>query len=142
MDPVAKTSSTDKPQQNPVAVLQQVSFSGPLPPPSILRQYDEVVPGAAERIIKMAEDQSKHRQELENAVIKSDISNSKSGLLFGFVIGMSGVIGSVVLVMTDHELTGSVLGATTLLGLVGTFVYGSRARRRDLEEKREDTKQN
>jgi uncharacterized membrane protein len=31
------------------------SFQGPLPPPSILRGYDEITPGAAERIIAMAE---------------------------------------------------------------------------------------
>jgi uncharacterized membrane protein len=32
-----------------------VRHQGPLPPPAILKQYDDVVPGAAERIITMAE---------------------------------------------------------------------------------------
>lgn len=45
-------------------VAQSASFSGPIPPPAILHQYDAVIPGAAERILKMAEEQSKHRQEL------------------------------------------------------------------------------
>jgi len=52
-------------------------FSGPLPPPSVLSQYNQVVPGAAERIIAMAESQSEHRQQLENKVIESDIKNSR-----------------------------------------------------------------
>jgi uncharacterized membrane protein len=41
------------------------SFSGPLPHPDVLRKFNEIIPGAAERIIKMAEDQSIHRKELE-----------------------------------------------------------------------------
>lgn len=35
--------------------LVRVHFQGPLPPPSVLRQYDEVAPNAAERILRMAE---------------------------------------------------------------------------------------
>ena len=51
-------------------------FSGPFPHPDILKKFNDVVPGSAERIIKMAEDQSAHRKELENKVIASDISRS------------------------------------------------------------------
>ena len=55
------------------------SFSGPLPPPEILRKFDEVVPGAAERIIKMAEDQSIHRKELEkNSLVGVFMYGSKT----------------------------------------------------------------
>jgi len=32
----------------------------------------------------MANNQAQHRQELEKSVIKSDIINSKLGLIFGF----------------------------------------------------------
>ncbi|MCL2659595.1 MAG: DUF2335 domain-containing protein [Acidobacteriaceae bacterium] len=39
--------------------------SGPLPPPDVLTQYDQVVPNGAERIMAMAEQQSRHRIELE-----------------------------------------------------------------------------
>ena len=37
----------------------RASFSGPLPPPKILEDYDRVCPGAADRIIKMAEKEQK-----------------------------------------------------------------------------------
>lgn len=75
-------SKNDKSPENPneenrVVVHQSTSFSGPLPPPEILRRFDEVVPGAAERIIKMAEEQSGHRRELEKKVIESDVSRSR-----------------------------------------------------------------
>jgi len=55
--------------KRPIVKATAEVHSGPLPPPSLLSQYDKVVPGAAEGIIAMAENQSKHRQELEAEVI-------------------------------------------------------------------------
>jgi uncharacterized membrane protein len=54
------------------------SFSGPLPPPEALERYNQVLPGAAERIISMAESQHAHRQELEKKVIHANISAQKT----------------------------------------------------------------
>ncbi|MFH1760058.1 MAG: DUF2335 domain-containing protein [bacterium] len=48
--------------------VQQASFSGPIPHPQILQKYNEIVPDAAARIIKMAENQATHRQDLEKTV--------------------------------------------------------------------------
>ena len=42
----------------------RASFSGPLPPPELLKQYDEVVPGAADRIISMAEAEQAHEADM------------------------------------------------------------------------------
>ncbi|MGC6485047.1 MAG: DUF2335 domain-containing protein [Candidatus Puniceispirillales bacterium] len=36
-------------------------FSGPLPPPQILEQYEECLPGAADRIMSRAEKEQSHR---------------------------------------------------------------------------------
>ena len=52
-----------------IAKLNAQHFSGPLPPPLVLVQYNEAVPDAADRIIKMAESQSSHRQNLETKVL-------------------------------------------------------------------------
>ncbi len=40
-------------------------FSGPLPSPQTLEGYENSVPGSAERILKMAESQVYHRQDME-----------------------------------------------------------------------------
>ena len=40
------------------------AFSGPLPPPTILNKYNEIIENGAERIMKMAENQSEHRIKL------------------------------------------------------------------------------
>jgi uncharacterized membrane protein len=39
-------------------VAKAYSISGPLPPPEVLEKYNQVVPGLADRIITMAEQQA------------------------------------------------------------------------------------
>lgn len=66
--------------------------SGPLPAPRILDEYDHIVPGAADRIITMAEKQAEHRQKLEAEVVSAEVRNSRLGLHYGLIIGLSTVI--------------------------------------------------
>lgn len=120
---------------NAALISQSVSFSGPLPHPDVLKRYDEIYPGAAKIIIEMAKDQSEHRQELEKSVIASDIKNSRLGLYFGFLIGMTGIIMGAVIIFFGQALVGSFLSTAFLVGLVSTFVYGSRGRKKERENK-------
>jgi uncharacterized membrane protein len=124
----------------PSAVIQHqsVSFSGPLPHPEILQKYDEVYPGAAKIIIEMAKSQSEHRQDLEKKVISSDIRNSKMGLFFGFIIGITGIVAGVYIISIGQVIAGSALSGITLVSLVSIFVYGSQGRKKEREEKKQD----
>ena len=51
-----------------VQTVSEQSFSGPLPPPSMLDQYDSVQDGFADRIVSMAESEQSHRQSVEAAI--------------------------------------------------------------------------
>ena len=106
-----------------------------MPPPEVLVQYNQTVPDAAERIITMAESQSRHRQELESKVIESDIKNSRLGLHYGLIIGLAAVIGGTICITSGYEVGGSIIGGTGLTGLVGVFVYGSRSKRKEREQR-------
>ena len=121
-----------------VVLTKQELFSGPLPHPDILARFDAVVPGAAERIIKMAENQSAHRIEIEKKVINSDIVNSKRGQIFGFVVAIFGLLSSFVLVLKGYQVVGTLLGGATLVSLVGVFVYGSESRKSERKEKNDN----
>ena len=59
--------------------------AGPLPPPKQLSEYEEICPGAAERIIQMAESQITHRQELEKLAANTNARNSLLGICCGFI---------------------------------------------------------
>ncbi len=138
--PAAGPNNDPKSQSPEGAVLTyQAAFAGPLPPPKAIKQYEEVLPGAADRIIAMAENQSSHRQKIETKVINSDILNSKLGLIFGFIIGLVGIIGGVYVVVHDKAFAGGFIITGTLVSLVGTFVYGSRQRRSERQQSQDDS---
>jgi uncharacterized membrane protein len=108
---------------------------GPIPPPAHLEQYEHILPGSADRILSMAERQSAHRQVLESKVIKSDIRNSLVGLIFGFIIGMTGVTSGFYLIYLGKILEGSIFSGVTIAALVSTFIYGSQQRRKERQSK-------
>jgi uncharacterized membrane protein len=111
------------------------SFSGPLPPPEILARYDQVIPGAAKKIIGMADRQSRHRQSLERLVIESDVRRSKTGLRAGLAVCLTGILVGGSLVYLGHDAAGAAITAVPTAGLIGVFVYGTASRRREREEK-------
>ena len=71
---------TSPQQKTQVQEIQTQVHKGPLPSPEVLFQYNEIVSGAAERILIMAESQAKHRQNLELIVVKAGSRDSLLGL--------------------------------------------------------------
>jgi uncharacterized membrane protein len=83
----------------------------------------------------MAESQASHRQELEAIAVKSGSRDSLLGLIFGLIIGLAGIIGGVITIISGQPKGGAALGITSLASLVGVFVYGSHQRRSEREAK-------
>lgn len=129
--------NSDNRQSRQVVRQETVQFSGPLPPPAMIEHYEKILPGAAERIFKMAEDQSSHRKQLESKVIDTDSTNSRRGLIFGFLIGLVALGVSVLLVYLGNSISGVIIALAYITSLVGAFIYGSRQRRTEREERRQ-----
>ena len=120
-------------QQRQTATTQIVS--GPIPPPQVLREYNEIMPGLAERIVAQAERQTEHRISLENKVIGSDIARSRQGLLCGFIVAIVCVIGGVAVAIAGHPAAGATIATGAVGTLAGVFVFGTTARRSERAEK-------
>jgi hypothetical protein len=82
-----RNSPTKQQSNNPNASKQQmVSVShlitqGPLPNPEILDRYEQILTGAADRIMAMAEDEARHRHEMEKMVLEADINGMNADIL-------------------------------------------------------------
>ena len=98
------------------------TFSGPLPPPAMLAQYEQVYPGLADRIVKMAEHQQDHRMYVERTVVDSETRNEKRGMYFSFILASSGLFGGVSLVALGLSVTGLIGFFVALGSLVGTTI--------------------
>ncbi len=105
----------------------QVSYSGPLPPPQILEQFDRIVPGGAERIFAQFESQSKHRQKIELQVIRSNAFAQILGAISASMIGLIATGGGLFLVYQGKSVEGFGAFFTTLASLVGIYIYGKKS---------------
>ena len=119
-------------RQNHSVLATKVSattFSGPLPHPQHLAEYEAITPGFADRIIKMAEDESEHRRSQEQKELNADIHfNNKDfterriGQISAvFIVLIMAVIGAY-LALNGKEITGSVFGGPAIVSIVWAFL--------------------
>jgi len=109
--------------------------AGPLPAPEVIAQYEAVLPGAAERIIAMAEAQAEHRMRLERSVIDTGNRRSILGLCAALVVTLACVLGGTYAIVHGHDWAGGIVCGGSLAGLAGTFVYGSQSLRAERENR-------
>ena len=69
-------------------------YSGPLPPPEMLREYEEVLPNAAERIMTMAEAEQGHRHRWEKQALSIENRASAISIAGGVIIALTLVAGA------------------------------------------------
>ena len=73
-----------------------VSKSGPLPDPDDFKKYEETLPGAADRILKMAENEQAKRHELSIKDMTNFHKNSFKITVFGMSAGtVTSITGSI-----------------------------------------------
>lgn len=126
------------PQRQMSVIHEEVSIrAGPLPAPKELAAYDAIIPDGANRIMKMAEDQSAHRIRIEGLVIKSQQRQSQCGQWFGLIIGLCGLGLSTYAAIRGQPTFGAIIGGTTLVGLVTAFLTSQDKQKADLQTKRE-----
>jgi uncharacterized membrane protein len=111
------------------------TFVGALPHPEILERYERLIPVSAERLLKMTEAQSAHRIQIERIVVTQDTARSKQGLIAGTIVTLGLEVISALLVLKGNGLAGAGLGGFAIAALAGVFVYGTRSRREEREEK-------
>jgi uncharacterized membrane protein len=125
---------------NPQRVIKREAkfFSGPFPDPETLEHYQKIFPTAAERIFQLTEQQSKHRQKIENRVIWSNLIDSKLGLILGTIIALAIVYVAMKVILSGFQVTGFISIATVVTGIALSFFKGRESQRRELSRKKED----
>lgn len=104
------------------AIEESSSFRGPLPPPEILKGYESILPGASERILKMAEKQQNHRMHIEETIVERQTRQSGYGQIWGGVLACLFGIITFVLGYNGHDVLAGTIGTTTIVSLVVVFV--------------------
>jgi uncharacterized membrane protein len=106
-------------------------YSGPIPPPDLLAKFGEIIPNGADRILKMAEEQSKHRRCIEKWAVIGGTILSYVGVGCAMIIAFGTLYFGSQLIREGHAIYGSVFAGSGLIGLVTAFIYGTRSRREE-----------
>jgi len=95
---------TQPKKQNRIVEQHAAVYSGPLPPSQELMNYNNIIPGAAERIITMAEKEAEHRRSAENLLVAEEVRSSKTGQRFAFVLGFGSLIVVTVSILMNQPM--------------------------------------
>jgi len=99
-------------------------YSGPIPPAHEMAMYSEVNEDLPGRIMTMAEDQAKHRQNVE----VRDAAQKATALLYGFILSAIAIIGGLICILKDKDISGLTVIIANLVVLVGAFLHGKHSK--------------
>ena len=122
-----KSTPIKKPETQPQQKIdvRQISaqmYSGPLPLPEQLEQYENVLPGAADRIFKMAE----YEQDARIKRFQKESKRKNRLSFYAFVIIISALAGGIFLSFEGKSVAGIVSLIGSLSALIGTYYYGNK----------------
>ena len=124
-----KLHETDDPEEMREIVVQEMisrTKSGPLPDPEDFKKYEEVLPGSADRIMKMAENNQENRLELQKIeqekYYNSNDKITSKGITSSTIISIAGISGAVLLGIFGNEYAASIIGTLSLGNIVVNMI--------------------
>jgi uncharacterized membrane protein len=107
---------------------QQV-WSGALPRPEDFEKYNQIVPDAAERILRMAEEEQRHRHELEAVIVPHNAKAGARGQWLGATVSLAALLLAALTAVFGAPWQVSVaLVAAPVLSVARSLVTALRAR--------------
>lgn len=103
-------------------VATATAFVGPIPPPELLAKYERTLPGLADRLVLIAENESEHRRALQRRAARL----SELGLAAGFTIAMTALCGGIYLVHEGSQVEGMSSIILAIASLVLVFLTRGR----------------
>ena len=117
-------SVVDSPPADLVVAVEQ--WRGPLPPPAILKQFEEVVPGSGLKVVEEFQAEAGHRRSIEKEELRQTGREALLGQLLALAFG-SGGLGTVVYAISqDAEWAASILGGTLIVAGMVALMKGRR----------------
>lgn len=120
-----------------IATDTDASRYAPFPDPNVIRRYEEIMPGAANRILELAEQKQQEAFASGEAAITKpqlpsipDARSSYAGMAVGFLSAALGLVGGACLIAFGYEWLGLAVAVTPLTALFGISIYAIRAKRR------------
>ncbi|MBL8726393.1 MAG: DUF2335 domain-containing protein [Planctomycetes bacterium] len=101
-----------------------------------MARYDMVLPGCAERIVRMAEANSAHRHRIEQTVVGGNVTAQLRGQFFAFALALAILGFAAWLIAIGREAYGVGLVLIEIGGLATVFITGRHQQASEREAKR------
>lgn len=102
----------NQPQQQQQVYSRQTFYSGQLPPPNMLNEFEQIQPGFTDRLLTMVEEESKFKREADRRNFKSYHTST--------ILGMVSALLSVLLVCGVSAYAISAGYGTEAAAIMGT----------------------
>ena len=119
--------------------IRSYSYSGILPPPEMLNQYNMIEPWLADRIVKMAENQQGHRFGMEDFGIREMYKRDKRIQYISWFLLLVILIWAFVLLFLWRNIQWFLILVGTMITSIGAWWYSTaRADTKKIEKKQEE----
>lgn len=95
-------------------------YQGPVPSPDMLREYEQVLPGLAERLVQLTEKEQKHRHGSDHTAYTLAIR----GQSMAFAVVVIIILAAVYFGATGNPVLAGILVGIDLAALVTAFIAG------------------
>lgn len=100
-------------------------WSSPFPPPEVLRGYEDILPGTADRLITLCEDEAKHRRE---KVVPAIIRAQLQGRWMSSIVALATTVSYTI--WGRGSLVSGVIAGLVIAPIVGSAVVRYWAERK------------
>lgn len=125
------------PEKQREMIVEAAECSGPLPPPSIYRSYEAILPGSAERLLKWAGQAQKRQLGLETVTIKRAYWWQRLAMWIGFAPMLAILASAMFLALTGHAASAAVIATSSFLAATATILVEGFMRKRRAREPRQ-----
>lgn len=115
----------------------QHAFQGPVPPPAMLAQYNEVVPGLANRLVELTEKEQSHRHKWMDGKLNLTVGMVKRGQWMAFTLSILILLMAFFFANKGNTTFAGILVAVDLVGLASVFIAGRAGRKSATENESE-----
>lgn len=114
-----------------ISLIVSRTHQGPLPPPELLHGYEQALPGAAERIVAMAEREQAHRHTQEARMIGGEYRTRWSGQA-AMIIAI--IVLGLLVAYCVHEKQPLAAGVIAAIGVVAGTILRYTQQKGEKEE--------
>lgn len=104
--------------------VQAVRLEGPLPPAEMLADYEQVMPGLADRIVKMAELEQAHRHQLERNEFEHPYAVARRGQILGLAAVVLFLSFAALLAIKGHGVAAATVAGFDIVAILVVFITG------------------